>query len=382
MYPNMRRAIIVLLGLLGLGLTGVAGDSLYEAPLDTRKTTAARLVGGVTTARTPEGLRIGFEVSGYTDVEVALLDKSGKVVRHLAAGLLGPHAPAPLRAAALKQELLWDGRDDAGRTVPGMEPAGAPTEVPRVRVRIGDAGLGVDARGNVYVGVNVKPSSGHLPAAVRGKVPEANWLGWVQRVDQFREPPWYYSMRNEYIYHYGSVMKFGPEGGTMYGRSPGASLPFIQSGGGRGRAPEAFAENGPPDAPVYRSGYLYHAVKVKGAQWRFAGTGIVPASERYWGDAACVCYFSRLDTDPYGRVFAPDCFQFRVHILDGAGNLIGNVGTYGNSGDAAADGKQPRLAWPAFVHAGVDGKMYVSDALNGGIVVVGFDYADEAQSKP
>jgi hypothetical protein len=243
---------------------------------------------------------------------------------------------------------------------------------------IGDAGLGVDARGNVYVGVNVKPASRPLPPPVRGKVPESNWLSWVQWVDQFREPPWYYSMRNEYIYHYGSVMKFGPEGGTMYGRSPGASLPFIQSGG-RDRAAAAFAENGPPDAPAYRSGYLYHPVKIKGGQWRFAGTGIVPASERYWGDAACVCYFSRLDADLYGRVFAPDCFLFRVHILDANGNRIGEVGRYGNADDT--HGKQPHFAWPAFVHAGVDGKLYVSDGLNGGIVVVGFDYADRGSAK-
>ena len=38
---------------------------------------------------------------------------------------------------------------------------------------IGDAGIGVDARGNVYVGVNVKPDSGYLPKAFRDRVPEA-----------------------------------------------------------------------------------------------------------------------------------------------------------------------------------------------------------------
>ncbi|MCX7590420.1 MAG: hypothetical protein N2255_02215, partial [Kiritimatiellae bacterium] len=47
---------------------------------------------------------------------------------------------------------------------------------------MGDAGIGVDTRGNVYVGVNVKPSYARLPAVFRGKVPEANWLCWVQSV--------------------------------------------------------------------------------------------------------------------------------------------------------------------------------------------------------
>jgi hypothetical protein len=236
-------------------------------------------------------------------------------------------------------------------------------------------------------------------------VPEANWLCWVQWTNQFRGAPWYYSMRNEYLYHYGAVMKFGPAGGAMYGRSPGKCEPFLEEGVKPDPKSVAFVENAPAGAPEYRSGYLYHRVKVQGAKWRFPGTGILPTSERYWGDPACVCLFSRLDADPYGRVFAPDCFRFRVHVLDAAGNLLGEVGRYGNaddgasgqgpgvgaqgSGEKAQAGLRTRnpepgtrnpepihFAWPAFVDAGPDGRLYVSDVLNGRIVVVGFDYAD------
>lgn len=239
---------------------------------------------------------------------------------------------------------------------------------------IGDAGLSVDVRGNVYVGVNVKPSSARLPAVVRGQVPEANWLCWVQWTHQFRSPPWYYSMRNEYLYHYGAVMKFGPEGGAMYGRSPGATEPFVEDH--RDRQPQGvnLAEDAPDHAAEYRSGYLYHRVRITGGEWRFAGTGIIPSSERYWGDPSCVCLHSRLDGDAYGRVFAPDCFQFCVHILDAAGNLLGQVGRYGNVDDA---GSGIHFAWPAYVHVGTDGKLYVSDSLNAQIVIVAFDYADQ-----
>jgi len=241
---------------------------------------------------------------------------------------------------------------------------------------MGDAGIGVDARGNLYLGVNVKPSRARLPKAFRGKVPEANWLCWVQWTHQFRGAPWYYSMRNEYLYHYGAVMKFAPEGGAMYGRSPGAAEPFLEVGGGRNRAAAALLEKSPAGAGEYRSGYLYHRVRVAGARWRFAGTGILPTSERYWGDPSCVCLFSRLDVDPYGRVFAPDCFQFRVHVLDANGNLIGHVGRYGNADDA---GPGIHLSWPAYVHAAGD-RLYVSDVLSRRVVVVGFDYADKAEA--
>jgi hypothetical protein len=183
-------------------------------------------------------------------------------------------------------------------------------------------------------------------------------------------------MRNEYLYHYGAVMKFGPQGGAMYGRSPGAAEPFLEVGGSRNRAAAALLDKAPAGAAEYRSGYLYHRVHVAGAEWRFAGTGILPTSERYWGDPSCVCLFSRLDVDPYGRVFAPDCFQFRVHVLDAAGNLIGEVGRYGNVEDA---GPGVHFSWPAYVHAAGD-RLYVSDVLSRRVVVVGFDYADRAEA--
>lgn len=73
---------------------------------------------------------ITFAVDVSTDVEVGVLDNSGKVVRHLAAGVLGGSAaaPEPLQAG-LSQRLEWDGLDDYGRT---------PVDGPfNVRVRAG-----------------------------------------------------------------------------------------------------------------------------------------------------------------------------------------------------------------------------------------------------
>jgi len=61
---------------------------------------------------------------------VAVVDEEGRVVRHLAAGMLGKNPPPPLKPDTLRQTLLWDRTDDEGRPVTGAV---------KVRVR---AGLG------------------------------------------------------------------------------------------------------------------------------------------------------------------------------------------------------------------------------------------------
>ena len=63
--------------------------------------------------------RITFAVSRQTDVEVAVVDAKGAVVRHLAAGVLGGKtAPPPLKPG-LSQTIVWDGKDDYGQEVKG-----------------------------------------------------------------------------------------------------------------------------------------------------------------------------------------------------------------------------------------------------------------------
>lgn len=109
-----------------------------------------------------DGVKIKFAVSAGTDVEVAIVTAelpSGKVVRHLAAGVLDGKnpPPAPLKPG-LAQELVWDGKDDAGN------PAGvgkdSPTPDPRnpnpafkVRVRAGmTVGFGKIIGANPWTG--------------------------------------------------------------------------------------------------------------------------------------------------------------------------------------------------------------------------------------
>jgi len=229
---------------------------------------------------------------------------------------------------------------------------------------IGDCGIGVDARGSIYLGANVKPKNKLYQAGFEKKVPATDWLCWAQWTWHYRPRPWYFCMRNEYLYHWGAVFKFGPAGGAFYGR--GSML----YGGRRNRALVADAENAPESAPEYRSGYLYHRVKVVGAQWRYPGMGIVPSSERLWGDPSCVCMTSRLAVDPYGRVYAPNVFRFCIEMLDTNGNRIARVGRYGNADDRAGG---IHFAWPAFVGVAGDG-LYISDSVNRRIVALRMTY--------
>ncbi|HOX07674.1 MAG TPA: hypothetical protein PK280_14840 [Planctomycetota bacterium] len=81
-------------------------------------------------AKDGDKVKIAFAVAASTDVEVAVLAADGKVVRHLAAGVLGGKnpPPEPLKAG-LSQEMAWDGKDDFGKAA-----AGGPF---KIRVRAG-----------------------------------------------------------------------------------------------------------------------------------------------------------------------------------------------------------------------------------------------------
>jgi NHL repeat len=114
----MRSLQLMIFVLAFTGLTSV-GAEFYEAPKDQRQNFAATFKIKPKVSSSKEGVTISFEVSAATDVEIAILDSKGNVIRHLSAGLLGKGAPAPLKADSLKQKLLWDRLDDLGKPVTG-----------------------------------------------------------------------------------------------------------------------------------------------------------------------------------------------------------------------------------------------------------------------
>ncbi|MCK6472091.1 MAG: hypothetical protein L6R28_10125 [Planctomycetes bacterium] len=83
---------------------------------------------GPTATRSGAETVIAFSVDRASDVAVYVEDDKGKVVRHLVAGALGEHPPAPLQPG-LAQTIIWDGKADWN------QPAGAGPF--RVRVALG-----------------------------------------------------------------------------------------------------------------------------------------------------------------------------------------------------------------------------------------------------
>lgn len=121
----------------------------------------AKIAAGPTVAKKGDGFAIGFALTKPDDVLVRIVDAKGDTVRDLVSGVLGWNAPDPLKPGSLSQEIVWDGKDAAGKPAP----AGC-----RVRLSVGltprldrfvahdpeqilpdVCGLEVDDQGRVYV---------------------------------------------------------------------------------------------------------------------------------------------------------------------------------------------------------------------------------------
>ncbi|MCG3179140.1 MAG: hypothetical protein BIFFINMI_01471 [Phycisphaerae bacterium] len=60
---------------------------------------------------------IRFASKACCDATVAIQDADGRIVRHLASGVLGPNAPEPFAKNSLAQTIVWDSKDDRDRYV-------------------------------------------------------------------------------------------------------------------------------------------------------------------------------------------------------------------------------------------------------------------------
>jgi hypothetical protein len=220
--------------------------------------------------------------------------------------------------------------------------------------------------------MNLKPADRPIPPEFAHAVPAEAWRYYRGKP---RPAPWCYLYCNPYLFHMGSVFKFGPGGGTIYGNF--AKWAKVID-------PSLSVEHAPAGATAYKSAYLAWDVKVVGAPWRYPGVGIIPASfDVFRGDDGCSCMVSQLDVDPYGRVYAPSVFYFSIELLDAAGNRIAHIGSYGNADSAGPGSRVPEppiaFAWPTDCdYAEADGKLYVTDSVNRRIVVIRFDWSDEA----
>ncbi len=150
-------------------------------------------------------VRITFALSGRTDVEVTVLDAKGNEVRNLAAGVLGGEKPPPEPLkAGLKQELVWDLRDNFGKPAEngpfkvrvragmGVKFDGfvgaSPYAMGRVR------GMACDAKGNLFLAE--QSYDGHFPGpySVRMYDREGNYVRTVM--------PWPANLKKEQVADY------------------------------------------------------------------------------------------------------------------------------------------------------------------------------------
>ncbi len=202
-----------------------------------------------------------------------------------------------------------------------------------------DGGIRVDLKGNIYVGMRLLPKGYVAPAGFE-KAPD--YLGFT-----------------------GSVVKFRPDGGAVLGitdsKSEDASAPKL--------------ETTKPGVTIEGGLAMYPGVAP------FSGGG-------YGGNTSCcVCRVSRFDLDSYGRLALPNVVSTSVNIVDNAGNLICEIGRYGNFDSQyvqpdAKDGK-PIIAvpdipmcWPT--GAGFTEKaVYVCDTYNRRVVRADFTWKAE-----
>ncbi len=230
----------------------------------------------------------------------------------------------------------------------------------------------VDYQGNIYVALSARPGHELIPPSLKDRIPNA------------KNDPDTVAGYNYYSLLYGSILKFGPEGGKI--------LPEKQyCGAAHTKDPEDARKcrrHWQQDRSLPREGSVLcnhgwggKEILVQGARWIFSGASPQPD----WYDRPmlymCNCDSSRFDVDGFGRVFFPDACQFRAGVLDTNGNLVAWFGSYGNQDSAGPGSKapQPEIAfyWPWLVCVD-DGRAYVGDRLNRRVVAVKLDYAAEA----
>ena len=64
--------------------------------------------------RQGDRVTVAFEAKGLCDVTIAVEDEKGRIICHLASGVLGPNALAPFQKDTKVQTVVWDGKNDLG----------------------------------------------------------------------------------------------------------------------------------------------------------------------------------------------------------------------------------------------------------------------------
>ncbi|MCK6470541.1 MAG: hypothetical protein L6R28_02235 [Planctomycetes bacterium] len=115
----LRTALCAHVILLLASLAGAAGLA-HASDLDEFKVKREQVFEFAqqpAVTRNGDHIVVTFESKGYCDATVAIEDNDGRIIRHLASGVLGKKAPPPFQKDSLKQQVVWDGKDDQGKYV-------------------------------------------------------------------------------------------------------------------------------------------------------------------------------------------------------------------------------------------------------------------------
>ncbi len=173
-------------------------------------------------------------------------------------------------------------------------------------------------------------------------------------------------------------------GGRPYFNRCSETLVKFTPGEGRfvsdsGRAPLPVTEKSRPKGDQSVAGYW-----TPGAEWFYGGAGFAGFNA---GGPGCACWHCRFALDFFARSFAPEMDQYRVAVLDSAGNLITRIGRYGNvddgrplvaAGGPAATreigGDEVSLFHGAYLATHTDRRLFIADAGTQRILSVKLDY--------
>jgi hypothetical protein len=206
----------------------------------------------------------------------------------------------------------------------------------------------VDYAGNVYVAAGLRKGTGWVPEGLARQIP-------ATMKDSESD-----CGINGYPLIYGSIVKFGPEGGQIRDKIGGVPCNY-----GHGRS-----------------------IEVMGAKWIVSEASTVSswatpknAKDEPKDFNICLCEAASFDVDGFGRSFFSDAGRCRVGVLDTAGNEICWFGGYGNPDSAGPGSAIPKpeipFAWPQAV-AVDDTTAYVNDRVNQRIVAVKLGHQTEA----
>jgi hypothetical protein len=211
-------------------------------------------------------------------------------------------------------------------------------------------GVRVDSRGRIYVGLGVRPAGWAPPAGFEKDVAYKNMTG--------------------------SIVRFGPEGGS-WGSTGGTAVVEV------GEKDRFFFKPGPkPEGAMALANgdYLQGADKVYADYGQMSGpdSGAGGMGRISSASGWCVCRSPRFDLDLYDRLYIPNTIANSVRICDNSGNEICSFGAYGNFDSlyVPPDSKDKKplvampeipLGWPVGAAAS-ERAVYVSDMLNRRVV--------------